>query len=48
MLCLKVSTFGEATQGDFNDDTEHLIRVDTGKQSRCVCYFIIFIVFIFN
>ncbi|XP_034254975.1 rho-related BTB domain-containing protein 1 isoform X2 [Thrips palmi] len=29
-----VSTFGEATQGDFNDDTEHLIRVDTGKPSR--------------
>lgn len=29
-----VSTFGEATQGDFNDDTEHLIRVETGKPSR--------------
>ncbi|KAJ1525452.1 hypothetical protein ONE63_010263 [Megalurothrips usitatus] len=29
-----VSTFGEATQGDFNDDTEHLIRVESGKQSR--------------
>ncbi|XP_052122122.1 rho-related BTB domain-containing protein 1 [Frankliniella occidentalis] len=28
-----VSTFGEATQGDFNDDTEHLIRTEIGKPS---------------
>ncbi|KAK3913203.1 Rho-related BTB domain-containing protein 1 [Frankliniella fusca] len=29
-----VSTFGEATLGDFNDDTEHLIRTEIGKPSK--------------
>ncbi|XP_046822146.1 rho-related BTB domain-containing protein 1 isoform X2 [Vespa crabro] len=29
-----VSTFGEATVGDFNDDTECLIRIDQSKPSK--------------
>lgn len=27
-IMLQVSTFGDATSGDFNDDTEYLIRVE--------------------
>lgn len=31
---LQVSTFGEATLGEFNDDTEFLIRVEQTKHSQ--------------
>ncbi|XP_026672539.1 rho-related BTB domain-containing protein 2 isoform X2 [Ceratina calcarata] len=34
VLSFKVSTFGEATVGDFNDDTECLIRIDQSKPAK--------------
>ena len=34
IFLLQVSTFGEATVGDFNDDTEYLIRNDQSKSTR--------------
>lgn len=30
----KVSTFGEATAGEFNEDTEYLIRQDQTKSAK--------------
>lgn len=29
-----VSSFGEATVGDFNEDTEYLIRIDQSKPNK--------------
>lgn len=34
LIVLQVSTFGEATVGDFNDDTECLIRTDQIKPAK--------------
>ena len=33
-IWLQVSSFGEATVGDFNDDTECLIRIDQSKTNK--------------